>query len=98
MNYTKKFKQVSKNAARAKFARMAASMGRQASVSSFECGFSTWWWGKDEYSHCDNPDSYEEYFMQPNNPDSDDYAIFVNSNYHVESTLDEMYKTNCKNW
>lgn len=87
MNYTKKFEQVSKNAARAKFARMAAGNGRQASVSSFECGFSTWWWGYD--------DGRDERDIQVNEPG---YAIYVNSNYHVESTLDEMYKTNCKKW
>ena len=46
MNYTKKFDQVSKAAACAKFRRMANNVGRQGSVSSFECGFSTWWWGK----------------------------------------------------
>ena len=81
MNYTKKYKQVSKAAARAKFARMAHNVGRQSSVSNFECGFSTWWWGKDT-----------------ENPDQEAYAIFVNTNYHPEWALDEMYKTNCKDW
>jgi len=78
MNYTKKYPQVSKAAARAKYARMAANKGMAATNSNFECGFSTWWWGKDK--------------------DYDEYAIFVSSNYHPESSLDIMYKTNCKDW
>lgn len=85
MNYSKKYPQVSKAAAKAKFARMASTMGRQATVSSFECGFATWWWGKDIDDNC-NPD------------DCSDFAIYVSSNYHGESTLDDMYKSNCKKW
>jgi len=53
MNYTKKYPQVSKAAARAKYARMAANKGMSATNSNFECGFSTWWWGKDN--------DYDEY-------------------------------------
>lgn len=91
MNYTKKYPQVSKNAARAKYARMASAMGRTAGNPSFECGFSTWWMGKDI-----KPD---ERGIYPYNPDEcEDYAIFVVSSYHPESTLDNMYKSNCKNW
>ena len=91
MNYTKKYEQVSKEAARKKFGRMANACGRTANVSSFECGFSTWWWGKNI-----EPDKQNRW---PYNPDyCDDYAIFVSSTYHVESTLDAMYKSNCKKW
>ena len=88
MNYTKKYSQVSKAAAKAKYARMASEMGRQATVSSFECGFSTWWMGKDITDNA-SPRDLE---------DCDDYAIYVSSTYHAESTLDDMYKTNCKKW
>jgi len=87
MNYTKKYEQVSKSAAKSKFARMASARGRSSSVTSFECGFSTWWWGKDIDDNA-----------SPFDIDNADYAIFVSTNYHVESTLDDMYKTNCKGW
>lgn len=86
MKYTKKYEQVSKAAARAKFNRMQSGVGRFGQ-SSFECGFSTWWWGKDID---DNASQFDI--------DNVAYAIFVSTNYHVESTLDEMYKTNCKKW
>jgi hypothetical protein len=80
MNYTKKYEQVSKVAARSKFRRMMSGVGRFGQTT-FECGFSTWWWGKDT-----------------DNPDLESYAIFVSTIYHTESTLDKMYKTNCKKW
>lgn len=47
MNYSKKFTQVSKAAAKAKFRRMASGVGRTG-VTNFECGFSTWWIGTDD--------------------------------------------------
>lgn len=91
MNYTKKYKQVSKGAARAKYTRMAANMKMSGANPSFECGFSTWWWGKDI-----EPDENGSF---PSNPDDcQDYAIYVSSNYHSKDSLDRMYKTNCKNW
>lgn len=90
MNYTKKYPQVSKAAARAKFNRMMSGAGRFGQ-QSFECGFSTWWMGKDF-------DQNEDGSYNSNPENCEDYAIFVNSNYHVESTLDQMYKTNCKKW
>jgi hypothetical protein len=91
MNYTKKYPQVSKAAARAKYTRMATTMKRAATTPSFECGASTWWWGKNI-----EPDKTG---CWPYNPDfCEDYAIFVSSTYHPETTLDRMYKTNCKKW
>jgi hypothetical protein len=86
MKYTKKYEQVSKKAARSKFNRMQSGAGRYGQAS-FECGFSTWWWGKDLD---DNASPYEI--------DNASYAIFVSSTYHPESTLDEMYRTNCKKY
>lgn len=81
MKPTKIFPQVSKEAARAKFNRMQSGAGRFGQ-STFECGFSTWWWGKNV-----------------NEESSDvEYAIFVSTTYHSESTLDKMYESNCKNW
>lgn len=77
MNYTKKFQQVSKAAAKSKFARMQTGAGRFGQ-SSFECGFSTWWIGNDS--------------------ENGSLAIYVSSNYHSETTIDNMYKTNCKTW
>ena len=77
MNYTKKFQQTSNNAAKSKYNRMQHGAGRHGQ-SSFECGFSTWWIGKDD--------------------DDRNLAIYVSTNYHVESTINEMYKTNCKKW
>jgi len=80
MNYTKKYQQVSKAAAKSKFRRMQSGAGRFGQ-QSFECGFCTWWMGKDEESG-----------------DPDQYAIFVQTTYHPEATLDRMYKSNCKKW
>jgi hypothetical protein len=53
-----------------------------ANTNYLEVGFSNWWYGKS------NPD---DQFC-------DEYAIYTISNYHSESTLDRMYKTNFKNW
>lgn len=78
MNYSKKYQQVSKSAAKAKFRRMESGMGRNG-VTNFECGFSTWWIGKDD-------------------EDEDNLAIYATTTYHSESTLDKMYKTNCKSY
>jgi hypothetical protein len=47
MNYTAKYPQVSKDAARSKFRRMQAGTGRRAQ-QTFEAWFSTWWMGKDD--------------------------------------------------
>ncbi len=47
MNYTKKYPQVSKEAARSKFKRMQSGAGRRGQ-STFESWFSTWWHGRDD--------------------------------------------------
>lgn len=51
MNYSLKFSQVSKAAARAKFNRMkknANNSGKGNNINYFENRFSTWWLGKDD--------------------------------------------------
>jgi hypothetical protein len=83
MNYTKKYEQVSDAAARAKFRRMASGAGR-SNVTSFEAWFSTWWIGTD--------DNFYDRPWKKNNH----LAIYVSSTYHPVSSLDVMYKTNCK--
>ena len=89
MNYTKKYPQVSKEAARSKFRRMQSGAG-QFGQATFEYLFSTWWWGKDF-----EPDEGGSY---PYNPElCEDYAIYVVTTYHPIEQLDKMYKTNCKN-
>lgn len=80
MKYTKKYEQISNAAARSKFNRMKSGAGRRGQ-SSFECGFSTWWLGKNNVE-----------------AGSAQLAIFVHTTYHSESTLDDMYKSNCKKW
>ncbi len=90
MKYTKKYPQVSKAAARAKFNRMQSGAGRFGQAV-FECGFSTWWWGKDIEENEDGTYAYDPEFCE-------DYAIFVSTTYHTESTLDAMYKSNCKKY
>ena len=47
MNYIKKYPQVSKAAAKAKFNRMQSGAGRKGQ-QTFESWFSTWWMGKDD--------------------------------------------------
>lgn len=79
MTYTKKYPQTSKSAAYNKFRRMAKNCGWGA-VKYFECGFSTWWYGKS------NPDDNFD----------NEYSIYVNTNYHSEETLNRMYENNCK--
>lgn len=83
MIYTKKYPQVSKTAAKAKFNRMAKGAGKIANGGYFECRFSTWILGKD---------------LDDDLNDCNSYAIYASSSYHVEASLDSMYKSNCRNW